>query len=261
MLRWPLALVVVAVLGYLGSERVCRTVEGAQQAPVRTVERVEDAVQGIAERFRSGRITSTFEAALPRLLPDGGPLLGLVAVESIETFTRRDERRVLFDLVSLGATETEIRAPVTYRYHVVLDEPWQIDVEDQDCLVRAPALSPTQPPAIHTDRMERRSSRGWLRFDTREQMEILERSMTPTLERRAVDPDTIALIREPARLRVAEFIRSWLLFEDHWSEDRFRSITVTFADEEPRSAESSVPTVVLERHHVVERSTDDTELD
>lgn len=246
-LRWPVALVVVAVLAFLGSERVCRTVEGAQQTPERAIERVAEVAQGIAERFRSGQITTTFMAALPRLVPDGGPHLGLVAVESIETFTRRDERRVMFGLVSLGATEMEIRAPVTYRYHVMFDEPWQIDVEDQHCIVRAPALRPTQPPAIHTDRLERRSTRGWARFDTREQMEMLERSMTPTLRQRAEDPDTIELLREPARLRVAEFVRNWLLSEDHWREDRFHSITVVFADEDEPSLDASGATISLDR--------------
>lgn len=246
-LRWPVALMVVAFLGFLVSRNACETVEAGQRAPERTVTQAAEALEGIAERFRTGKITTTFNAALPRLLPEGAPRLELVSFEAVETFTRSDERRVLFDLIDLGTNAAEIRAPVTYRYHLRLDDPWRLDVRDQACLVHAPRLRATQPPAIHTDRLEQRSSRGWLREDPGAQMDALQRSMTPTLERRAEAPETIALVREEARLQVAEFVRSWLLLEDHWRQDRFRSITVVFADEPAHAPELEPPTIVYQQ--------------
>jgi len=51
--------------------------------------------------------------------------------------------------------------------------------------------------------------------------------------------------RERCRLEVAEFVRSWLLMEDHWREDRFRSVTVIFADETESRATILHPTLVL----------------
>ena len=45
---------------------------------------------------------------------------------------------------------------------------------------------------------------------------------------------------------VAEFVRSWLLMEDHWREDRFRSVTVIFADEMPSGDAPQPPTLILD---------------
>jgi len=236
-LRWPAVAVIVAWLGYLAVHETCRAM---REAPGSAVKEAAEAVGAIAERFRSGRITTTFTAALPRLQP-GGAVLELASYEAVETFRRTDERAVLF--VPLGTNVTEIRAPVTYRYHVRLDDPWHLDVRDGVCLVRAPRLRPTLPPAVHTHRMEKRGERGWLRFDLEEQMDELERSITPTLIQRASDPRTLSLVRETCRQRVAEFVRNWLLQESHWRDDRFTAVSVTFADEPTRPSGSPAPTL------------------
>ena len=166
----------------------------------------------------------------------------MAAFESTETFSRRDERRVLFDALSLGTNVTEIRVPVTYRYYVPLDGGWQIETKGQHCLVRAPALAPTLPLAIHTDRLEKQSTRGWLRWDVEQQMEELHRSVTPTVSQRAQAEESLALVGEPARRHVAEFVRQWLMWEDHWGSDRFLTITVRFPDE-PAATEADSPTL------------------
>lgn len=231
-LKWPVALAVLAVVGYLSVDRAGDTAEQGTRAPAETVEAAAKAVEGVAARFKTGTITTTFTAALPRLVPDGGPLLELAALEATEVLRRTDERRVLFDLVPLGATVSEIRVPTVYRYHVELADPWRLDVADQACVVHAPAIRPTLPPAIRTDRMERLSSHGWLRFDARDQMDALEREITPFVSERAAAPETIDLVRDQSRRRIAELVRAWLLREDHWRGDRFTSITVIFPDEE-----------------------------
>ncbi len=240
--RWPLVVLLLAMLAYLGAREACRTFRATQQAAVDTV----SELSGIAERFQTGTITTTFTAAIPRLVPDGGTRLELAAFEATETFSRSDERRVLWDAVSLGTTVTEIRVPVTYRYHLRLDEPWRLEVHDHTCLVAAPPIRPTLPPAIHTQGMEKHGDRGWLRFNVDDQMDDLERSLTPLVSRRAADPDSIDLVRETCRRRVAEFVRNWLLAEDQWRADRFRSVTVVFADETPPEPSSLPPTLFLE---------------
>jgi len=230
--RLQRTLVVVAVLGMASvvAWRACRSLERAEQAPQRAVREVGRAAAEIAERFRAGRITTTFTAALPRL-SGGGALLELASFEATETLRRTDARSVLFDLVPLGTNVTEIRVPVTYRYHVVLAEPWQLAVRGSVCHVRAPRLKPSLPPAIHTDRMEKRSERGWARWDVARQMEELERSLTPVLAARAAGPGQLALVREPCRRRLAEVVRAWLLGERQWGDRRFTAVTVVFADE------------------------------
>ena len=55
--------------------------------------------------------------------------------------------------------------------------------------------------------------------------------MTSSVISRAANPRRLALVREECRKTVAEFVRDWLLREDHWRRDRFSRITVSFADE------------------------------
>jgi hypothetical protein len=240
--RWPLVVLAVAVLAAVSAWRACRSIEEGPRQARQTVGDVGRALGDAAERFKTGRITTTFTAAIPRLSP-GGPLLEVASFEATETLSRTDERAVFFDLIPLGKNVTEIRVPVTYRYHVVLAEPWQLDVRESACLVRAPRLRPSLPPAIHTDRMERRSERGWLRGGTEEQMENLERSLTPMLSARAADAGHVALVREPCRRRVAEFVRAWLLREDQWRDGRFTSVTVVFDDEPSLDPAAQAPTL------------------
>lgn len=241
--RWPLVVVAVALIAAGVWWRACRTVEHGQQTAADAVGAAGDALGGIAARFRSGTITSSFISAVPRLVPGEGPRLEVAAFEATEVFTRTDARRVLFDLVPLGTTVSQIRVPVTYRYHLRLDEPWRLEAVGHTVVVHAPAIHPTLPPAIHTDRMEKLSSADWLRFDAAEQMEELERSLTPMLAARAAEPERIDLIREQCRRRVAELVRGWLEAEDHWRPDRFTAVTVVFADEPDAARE--LPTLSL----------------
>ena len=90
------------------------------------------------------------------------------------------------------------------------------------------------------------SESGWLRFDAAEQMEALERQLTPTFTLRAGNRDHLDLVRETCRRRVAEFVRNWLLVEEHWRRDRFSSVTVVFVDEDPQAADTITPSLILE---------------
>jgi len=92
--------------------------------------------------------------------------------------------------------------------------------------------------------MEKRSESGWLRFNEDEEMENLERSLTPSLIERAQDADHLELVRERCRQRVAEFVQSWLLLEDQWSPERFTHVEVIFGDEENDKPSTLSPSVV-----------------
>lgn len=239
--RWPAVVIIIALLTLLGFRAACRTVRDGGLAAVSAL---GNAVS-IGEAFRTDRITTTFISSLPRLSSDDGTKLELVAIESVETITRTDDRRFFYDMLPLGATVSEIRVPVTYRYHLRLDDPWRLEVRDQACIVHAPAIRATLPPAIDTAGLERRSSSGWLRFDADEQMVELERNLTALLGRRAADPDAVDLVRETCRRRTAEFVRNWLLAEDQWRSDRFRSVTVIFADDSTADPSAMQPTLSI----------------
>ena len=243
-LRWPLVAAVLAVVVLLIVRELRETAREGGRATADAVRAVGDSAAEIAGRFATGTITTTFVSAIPHLVPDGGTLLELAAFEATETLSRTDDRRIFFDMVPLGATFSEIRVPVTYRYHLRLDEPWRLTVSEGTCVVHAPAIRPTLPPAIHTDRMEKRSESGWLRFNEDAEMESLERSLTPRLIERARNADHIELAREQCRRRVAEFVRSWLLLEDQWGPERFTRVEVVFADEENVGPSLVAPRVI-----------------
>ena len=246
-LRWPVVVAVLALVAFFGIRELFETAREGGRATVDTVRALGEGAADIASRFATGTITTTFVSAIPRLVPDGGTLLELAAFEATETISRTDDKRIFFDIVPLGATVSEIRVPVTYRYHLRLDEEWTLSVADGTCVVHAPPIRPSLPPAIHTDRMEKRSESGWLRFNEDEEMESLERSLTPTLVIRAEDPDHLELVRERCRSRVGEFVRSWLLLEDQWGVGRFTSVIVIFADEQNLEPGSMPPTVFVGR--------------
>jgi len=246
-LRWPAVVLGLGLVAYLAVHQMARTVREGGRAATEAVGELGRGAVDIAAAFRTGTITNTFISAIPSFAPDNGMRLEVAAFETVEILRITDELRVGWDLVSLGTTASEISVAVTYRYHVRLDEPWRLEVEGQSCVVHAPRIRPTLPPAIDTGRMEKRSDSGWLRFNEDEQMENLERGVTAALSERAVDSAHLELVRERCRRRVAEFVRSWLLLEDHWRSDRFRSVTVIFADETAPEPSSISPTLVLSR--------------
>jgi len=247
-LRWPLTVVVLALIVLFGVRWVMRGTGEVFHDAGDAVRAVGEQLAEIGERFQTGTITRTFVTSIPKIHGTGLGNLELATVEIEEIISESDERRILWDHFSLGETVSEIRVPVTYRYHLRLADAWEIEISDQTCIVHAPRIRASQPPAIHTERMTKRSESDWLRFNADQQLEELERSLTPTLEDYAEDARHLDLVREQCRRTVAEFVRSWLLMEDHWRDDRFRSIVVVFEDEEiVEPTRLMRPTLELER--------------
>jgi hypothetical protein len=240
------ALVIIAALALFAFLKTARGVKN-------TVDKVVEAAPRIARNFITGNITHTFRESLPRITSTQGDILELAIYRCDETFRRTDEKWTGWGWVYLGTTVAEVRVPVSFRYHLRLSDTWRLAARDQVCLVLAPAIRPSLPPAIHTAEMERRAESGWARFDKNEQLETLERSMTPTLEQRAGDAAHRQLVREACRHSVAEFVQKWLMREGQWRRDRFTSIIVLFPDEAEVTSDQDLlrfraePTLRLER--------------
>ena len=227
------ALVIIAVLALVVYLRTARGVKD-------TMDRVINKVPEIARNFITGNITHTFRESIPQITSTQGDILELAVYRCDETFKRTDEKWAGWGWVYLGTTVAEIRVPVSFRYHLRLSDPWRLATRDQVCLVLAPRIRPSLPPAIHTAEMERRAESGWARFDKNDQLDELERSMTPTLEQRARDPAHVQLVREACRQSVAAFVKKWLMREGQWRSDRFTSVVVVFPDEASVSADQDL---------------------
>lgn len=194
-------------------------------------ELVDETVAGVKGTWTTSEITAAFADAIPEVAGNDGDILEVSTVRAVELFRRKDERRIIWNTVYLGTTVVEIRTPVTFRYHIKLTDEWKLATREDTCLVLAPELHPSLPPAIHTDEMEKRVNRGWARFNEEEALTAVEKSMTPILVERAGDEGHLALVREHSRESIAEFVKTWLMTEDQWRPDRFTSIVVYFPDE------------------------------
>ena len=227
------AVVIVAAFALFAYLRTMRGIKN-------TVDKVISTAPEVARNFITGNITHTFRESIPRITSTQGDVLELAVYRCDETFKRTDEKWTGWGWVYLGTTIAEIRVPVSFRYHLRLSDTWRLAARDQTCIVLAPAIRPSLPPAIHTAEMERRAESGWARFDKNEQLEALQRSMTPTLERRAGDAAHLQLVREACRHSVAVFVQKWLMREGQWRSDRFTSIVVLFPDEATASADEDL---------------------
>ncbi len=216
--RWPLALLAICLIFVLGGLEMLRTLTPGA--------------------FRKADITERFISSLPETSRTVGGLLELATVRVTETFSRSDEQFAAFGLISLGETVTEIRTPVVYRYHLKLAGSWKVSISGNICRVTAPAIEPSLPPAIDLRGLERRTQRGWGRFDQREQMAALEKEMALRLNARARDYPKFAEVREQCRRTATEFVQQWLLQNSDWKDDPFHTVILTFADE-PAVAKST----------------------
>ena len=228
------AIVALAALGLVAFLKTCQHSKQFGQAAVTAAQAGKTLVAElpeIAAKFRTGTITHTFTEHVGQINATKGDILELATVENTESFVRTDSKRVFWDMINLGTTTSDIRCPVTFRYHVRLSDPWRLATRDNLCLVLAPPISPSLPPAIHTGALEKRSQAGWARFNGSENLDTLEHGLTPELEKRAADSDHKALAREASRQAVAGFVKTWLLTEDRWRNDRLSAVVVVFPDE------------------------------
>lgn len=202
-------------------------------------------VETVAEKFRQGTIENTFRQAIPEIFPLGSGRLEVAELSGEISLSKQDELRLFWDQLPLGTTRSEMKVTAHYRYHVPMDEPWSIEVEGHSCIVYAPRLMPTLPPGLDLNTLEWETKRGWMRFNTDEVKDALRQDMGQHMQSAAYR--NLSLVREPARQVIAEFIRQWLLREDHWRADRFSSVQVVFADEDRQALRKLSP--VLELGH------------
>ena len=124
---------------------------------------------------------------------------------------------------------------LTNRFLIVsnlrLADPWRLEVQGSHLIVHAPLLRASLPPAIHTDEMEAHTERGWCRCAPEDLLRELHREVTPLISHWASNEQHLGLVRETARLQVAEFLRRWLEGETRWGPRSFTAISVRLGGE------------------------------
>jgi hypothetical protein len=228
------AAVAIAALATVAYLKTCESSKALGTKAVEATKEVKEAVQelgGLAAKFKTGTISHTFAETIPQITPTHGDVLELATVRCQESFKQTDSMTGLWGLLPMGTTVSEIRVPVTFRYHLRLSDQWRLASKDKVCVVLAPAIRASLPPAIHTDAMEKSTANGWLRWSKDENLAELEGKLTPRLTTRASDADHQRAVREACRQSVRDFVINWLLREEQWRQDRFTSVIVLFPDE------------------------------
>ena len=172
-------------------------------------------------------------SGVPVVMRTPGGLLEIATVTVHERFKREDTRH--FWGIPLGTTVSIIQVPVVYRYHIPLAREWPIRIHGKTAVVHAAEVQPSLPPAIDTARMEKYTSNGWARFNKDENLQLLERSITPELGSRANDPAIRRLAIDAGRQTVREFVTTWLLKEQGWQRDSAYQVRVLFPGEQEPS--------------------------
>jgi hypothetical protein len=235
--RWPIVAIVLGALVVFAFLSAVNRFVAAGESVARAPGELVRELGKVARSFFSGDVTQQFVSSIPGSEDLGAGRLEVAVATTTETITRSDEQYAFWDLLPLGRTEVEIRVPVTWRWHLPLDDGWQATVDGPILTVVAPTPRPSLPPAIHTDGIERRVAADWLRFDAAERLSQLERELTPLLSTRAGDPRHRELAREPARRTVQRFARLWLARQGADGES-IRAVVVRFADESAAPSES-----------------------
>lgn len=174
--------------------------------------------------------TTVVSPEIPVVMRTTGGLLEVATVTAFERFTRSDTRS--FWGLDLGTTISQIQVTVVYRYHIAMAREWPLSIVGTTCVVRAGPVLPSLPVAFDSNTLQKYSMNGWARFNKAENLDILERSMTPELKARAGAPNYLDLAREAGRKTIAEFVTIWLLKERNWKRDPLYKVVVLY-DGEP----------------------------
>jgi hypothetical protein len=174
--------------------------------------------------------SSVVASGIPVVMRSPGGLLEIATVTVYERFKRTDTKE--FWGIPLGTTVSIIQVPVIYRYHIEMAKEWPIHISGKTAVVRAGDVKPSLPAAIDTAGMEKYTQNGWARFNKEENLETLERSMTPELAIRANNPAIRQLAVDAGRQTVREFVTSWLLRQQGWKRDADSKVVVLFPGEQ-----------------------------
>ncbi|MDA0768282.1 MAG: hypothetical protein O3A92_15845, partial [Verrucomicrobia bacterium] len=190
------------------------------------------ALEGMKLLRGAGAVQSASESWMETVLWTKGNKGDVLEVATRGTM-ERIERRTTYAWWGLyaGTSTVRIRVPVVFRYHILLSDPWELEVSGDLCTVRSPEVRPSNPPAILTEGFERYADNAWSRWDAPQKLAELERDLTGELSRRAGSEEVIETVKDKARQSVAGFVRRWILTKEFEGRDGLKRIKVVFPGE------------------------------
>lgn len=190
--------------------------------------------------FLGGTVTTNTSSILLEIGRTHGDVLEIASpLKTVELFSKTDTRTAAWGWVSLGTATSEIKVPATYRFHINLSELQHARIENRVLIVMAPMVRPTLPVAFDSAGIEKKSSGDWLRFDTADQLAVLEKNISPVLATRA--QEHVLNIREQARKDMEEFVQTWIVKANPDYRKNIVAVKVVFPGENPASVKTELP--------------------
>ncbi len=174
---------------------------------LQTFQRGRETLDTTLAGFTQENLSHKWESYLTHLRHAGQGRLEVAVLQTQEIVSRSEETRWFWGLLPLGQETVEIRVPVIYRFYLDLAQPWEFRTHENVCLVFAPDLQPTLPPAILTQGLEKRIDRSWLSFSADRHLEELEKNLSLYLSRKA--HTWTPFVADQARYTVKAFLLSW----------------------------------------------------
>ena len=180
----------------------------------------------LAGTFQEGTVNTRFISYAAQI--SGSNLLQVATLKQMEVFAREDQSTVFWGHVELPDVVVAATAPVEYTYFLDLEDSWTFRLENNLLLVSAPAIR-FNTPSIDVSELHFDVRSSSLLRDEEPVMESLRLGLMELSRERA--RDHVTLVRETARRRTRDFVRTWLVgaFSDA---DEYR-VEVVFRDEMP----------------------------
>jgi hypothetical protein len=209
--HWPY---VVAAIGLAALGLAAYLIHQARSLPRELMEEgrsIASDLKSVAAAFRTGTITTSFVSYATEM--SGSHYLQFATLKEMEVFERTDRAALLWGQLELPDVVVRAEAPVEYTYYLDLDARWELTLEGQSVIVRAPAIR-FNTPAIDVSEIRYEVKSGSVLRNEERALENLKRGLTGLSKRRA--EENVALVRELGRKKTEEFVRTWLLskYED-----------------------------------------------
>ncbi len=205
---------------------------------VHVLETSSKALKEIADGFNSGKVVSEFHDYITKM--EGVNRLQVALIKSVDTFSKKDSKNILWDLISLPDVEVEIQAPVEYSYYLELNDKWEFRWNDSSrtIVAIAPKIK-CGTPAVDVSNMKIIEISGSILRSTDEVKEKLKSELSQKLSE--IAESKISLIRDTARNYAKQFIKNWFInfyFKDAALKPEY--LIVYFADENPPAGNNQI---------------------
>ncbi|NJK93053.1 MAG: hypothetical protein HC904_15280 [Blastochloris sp.] len=133
--------------------------------------------------------------------------------------------------IYLGTTYSKIKVNSVTRYSILITDPWELHVDQDTLVVKAPRVRPMLPPAILTDSVEKFSESGWAKFDKNEHLAELEKNLTDKLSMKAQSKESLERPSEQARDSLVHFVKEWLIHDDFKKKKQIKNMKILFPED------------------------------